>query len=63
MYDNFWVKIKKRSIFYTVERYYLDETRIIYCQKKLTITKIGAKICAKRFINNKITEQYIKEIS
>jgi hypothetical protein len=63
MHDSFWVKIKKNGLFYIVERYYLDEARIIYCQKRFTFTKLGAILCAKRFINNKITQQYIREIS
>lgn len=62
MHDSFWVKIKKNGLFYTVERYYLDDARIIYCQKRFTFTRIGAKMCAKRFIKNKIIQQYIKEI-
>jgi hypothetical protein len=61
MHDNFWVKINKSGIFYSIEKYYLDDARIIYCQKKKTITKLGARRCAKRFINKKIIQQYIKE--
>jgi hypothetical protein len=63
MHDSFWVKISKDGYLYTVERYYLDESRITYCQKRFTLTKFGAKMSAKRFINNKIAEQYIKEKS
>jgi hypothetical protein len=62
MHDNFWVKIRKYGIFYKVEKYQLDDSRIIYCQEKLTATKVGARICARRFINKKITQQYIREI-
>jgi hypothetical protein len=61
MHDNFWVKISKEGIFYSVDRYYLDDSRIIYCNKRKTITKFGARMCARRFINKKITQQYIKE--
>jgi len=62
MQDNFWVKIKKNRILYTVEGYYLDDARIIYCQKKLTITRFGANMCARRFVKKKLIQQYIKEI-
>jgi hypothetical protein len=62
MHDNFWVKIKKTGSFYTVERYYLDESRITYCQKRFTLTRFGANLCAKRFIKNNIVKEYIKEI-
>lgn len=61
MHDSFWVNISKQGLFYSVDRYYLDESRIIYCNKKKAITKFGARICAKKFINNKIIQQYIKE--
>jgi len=62
MLDTFWVKINKNGLVYSVEKYYLDESRIIYCKKRLTLTKVGAKIVARKFVVKQISQHYIKEI-
>jgi hypothetical protein len=63
MFNTFWVRIKKSGLFFSVEKYYLDESRIVYCKKRLTFTRIGAKIVARRFVTKQISKQYIKEIT
>jgi hypothetical protein len=63
MFDTFWVKINKNRVLYSVERYFLDDSRIIHCRKRMTFTRRGAKIVAKRFVLKKILEAYVKDVT
>ena len=61
MNESFWINIKKSGLFYTVEKWTAGEDRILYVEKKKTLTKFGAKRYARRCIIINICDNYIKE--
>lgn len=61
MNEDFWINISKQGHFYIVEKWQVGEDRIVYVEKKKTLTKHGAKRYAKRCIINHVCKGYIKE--
>lgn len=61
MNEDFWINIAKPGFFYVVEKWQVGEDRILYVEKKKTLTKLGAKRYANRCIIKIICQQYIKE--
>lgn len=61
MNEDFWVNITKSGLFYVVEKWQAGENRILYVEKKKTLTKFGAKRYARRYIINLIANNYLKE--
>ena len=61
MNESFWINIIKSGSFYVVEKWQVGEDRILYVEKKKTLTKFGAKRYAKKCIMDSICSQYIKE--
>lgn len=61
MNESFWINIKKSGLFYTVEKWTAGEDRILYVEKKKTLTKFGAKKYARRCIIINVCEKYIRE--
>ena len=61
MSEDFWINITKPGLLYVVEKWQVGEDRILYVEKKKTLTKRGAKSYARRCIINNVCDQYIKE--
>lgn len=61
MDNDFWVNITKPGLFYVVEKWRVGEDRILYVEKRKTLTLWGAQKYSKRCIINHIYSQYIKE--
>lgn len=61
MNNDFWINITKPGKLYVVEKWSADEDRILYVEKKKTLTKCGAKKYARRCIIDYLCEQYVKE--
>lgn len=61
MSEDFWINITKPGFLYVVEKWQAGEDRILYVEKKKTLTKRGAKRYARRCIINNVCGQYIKE--
>lgn len=61
MNENFWINIVHSGFFYIVEKWNAGEDRILYVEKKKTLTKWGAKRHARKCIINNVCDQYIKE--
>lgn len=61
MNNDFWINITRQGNFYVVEKWYAGEDRILYVEKRKTLTKRGAKKYARRCIIDHVCNQYIKE--
>lgn len=61
MNEDFWINITKPGFLYIVEKWQVDQDRILYVEKKKTLTKRGAHKYSKRCIINHVCSQYIKE--
>lgn len=61
MNEDFWINIIKSGKFYIVEKWSFGEDRILFVEKKKTLTRYGAKKYARRCIISHVCEQYIKE--
>lgn len=61
MDTDFWINITKPGLFYVVEKWQAGQDRILYVEKKRTLTNWGARKYSKRCIINNICNQYIKE--
>ena len=61
MSEDFWINITKPGFLYVVEKWQAGEDRILYVEKKKTLTRRGAKRYARRCIINNVCDQYIKE--
>lgn len=61
MNNDFWINITKPGFFYVVEKWSAGEDRILYVEKRRSITLWGAKKYAKRCIIDQVCNSYIKE--
>lgn len=61
MTEDFWINISKPGFFYVVEKWQVGEDRILYVEKRKTLTRFGARHYAKRCIIKHIAEGYVKE--
>jgi len=61
MSEDFWIKITKPGLLYVVEKWQAGEDRILYVEKKKTLTRWGARHYAKRCIIDQVCNLYIKE--
>lgn len=61
MNENFWINITKPGLLYVVEKWQAGDDRILYVEKRKTLTKLGAKRYAKRCIIDHVCGMYIKE--
>jgi hypothetical protein len=61
MTEDFGVKITKPGTLYLVEKWQVGEDRIIYLEKKRSLTLRGSKRKAKHFLDDYLFNKYVKE--
>lgn len=61
MNEEFWINITKPGILYVLEVWMVGEDRILYVEKRKSLTKFGAHKRARKIAIKHLSNQYIKE--
>ena len=61
MNEEFWINITKPGILYVLEIWMAGEDRILYVEKRKSLTKFGAYKRARKIAMRYLSNQYIKE--